>query len=175
MLYSHEQLYIHICMPKHIQHYKDERTEFFRKIYLSLYWKGCVWEGVGDRTELQHIDLHSSGYHSLSFSFYWAAHPWAWGPSLFWDMVLIPASSLQLIWTSCRRGYIIICRPPTSCERHNSDSVQPLDSQGRPWSPDIFDWMHLLFTLVYFIFWQLGRVGGQYATTRSVFQRSKDR
>ena len=35
------------------------------------------------------------------------------------DMVLIPASSLQLIWTSCRRGYIIIWRPPTSCECHN--------------------------------------------------------
>ena len=26
-------------------------------------------------------------------------------------MFLIPASSLQLIWTSCRRGYIIIWRP----------------------------------------------------------------
>ena len=25
-------------------------------------WKGCVWEGVGDRTELQHIDPHSYGH-----------------------------------------------------------------------------------------------------------------
>ena len=55
-----------------------------------------------------------------------------WGPSLCWDMVLIPASSLQLIWTSCRRGYIIIWHPPTSCERHNSYSIQPFDSQGCP-------------------------------------------
>ena len=53
-------------------------------------------------------------------------------PSLCWDMVLISASFLQLIWTSCRRGYIIIWHPPTSCERHNSHSIQPLDSQGRP-------------------------------------------
>ena len=52
-------------------------------------------------------------------------------PSLCWDMVLIPASFLQLTWTSCCRGYIIIWRPPTSCERHNSHSIQPLDSQGR--------------------------------------------
>ena len=51
MLYSPEQLYIHICMQKDIQHNKDERTQFFRKIYLSLYSKGCVWEGVGDRTK----------------------------------------------------------------------------------------------------------------------------
>ena len=55
------------------------------------------------------------------------------GPSLCWDMVLIPASFLQLTWTSCRRGNII----------------EPLDSQGRPWSPDIFDRIHLLFTQVH--------------------------
>ena len=57
-------------------------TQFFRKIYLSLYWKGCVWEGVGDRTELQHIDPHSYGHNSVSFLFSWAAQPGGWGPSL---------------------------------------------------------------------------------------------
>ena len=105
--------HIHICMQKHIQHNNDERRHlFFRKIYLSLYWKGCVWEGVEDWTELQHIDPpNSSDYHSLSFPFSWAAQQGVWGPSLCWDIVLIPTSSLQLIWTSCRRGYIIIWRP----------------------------------------------------------------
>ena len=115
-------------MQKHIQHNKDERTQFFRKIYISHLILERIAKGlilvmceswVGDRTELQHIDPHSSDYHSLSFPFSWAAQPGAWGPSLCWDVVLIPASSLQLIWTSCRRGYIIIWRPPTSCERHN--------------------------------------------------------
>ena len=43
-----------------------------------------------------------------------------------------------------------------------SYSIQPLDSQGRLRSPDIFDRMHLLFTQEHFLFWQLGR--GQYAT-----------
>ena len=38
------------------QHNEDERHSLFRKIYLSLYLKGCVWEGVGDQTELQYID-----------------------------------------------------------------------------------------------------------------------
>ena len=38
----------------------------------------------------------------------------------------------QLIWTSCRRGYIIIWCPPTSCERHNSHSIQPFHGQGCP-------------------------------------------
>ena len=73
-----------------------------------------------------------SGYHSLSFPFSWAAQPGACGPSLCWDMVLIPASSLQLIWTSCRWGYIIIWHPPTSCECHNSHSIQCFHSQGCP-------------------------------------------
>ena len=41
------------------------------------------------------------------------------GAQPLWDMVLIPASSLQLTWTSCHRGYITIWRPPTSCERRN--------------------------------------------------------
>ena len=84
---------------------------------------------------LQHIDPPNPSHnHSFSFPFSWAAQLRAWGPSLCWDMVLIPASSLQLIWISCRFpvGYIIIWRPPTSCDRHNSHSIQPLDSQGRP-------------------------------------------
>ena len=51
---------------------KDERTQFFRKIYLSFYWKGCVWEGVGDRTKTAtYWPQNSSGYHSLSFPFSW--------------------------------------------------------------------------------------------------------
>ena len=53
-----------------------------RKICLSLYWKGYVWERVGDRTELQHIDPHSIGHNRVSFPFSWAAQPGARGPSL---------------------------------------------------------------------------------------------
>ena len=35
------------------------------------------------------------------------------------------------------------------------------------------DRMHLLFTLVHFLFWQLGRVGGQYTTTRKLMMMHK--
>ena len=41
-----------------------------------------MWEGVGDRTELQHIDPYSIGNNRVSFPFPWAAQPMAWGPSL---------------------------------------------------------------------------------------------
>ena len=46
-----------------------------------------------------------------------------------------------------------------------SHSVQPLDSQGHILI--FLDQMHLLFTQVHFLFWQLSRVGGQYTTLYS--------
>ena len=59
-------------------------------------------------------------------------------------------------------GYIIVPRPPSSCERHKSHSIQPIHGQG--YILIFLDRMHLLFTQVHFQFWQLDRVGGQYAT-----------
>ena len=53
-----------------------------------------------------------------------------------------------------------------------SHSIQPLDSQGLILI--FLDRMHLLFTQVHFLFWQLGRVGGQY-TTHDLSQPSGDR
>ena len=113
-----------------------------------------MWEGVGDWTEQQHIDPLSYDHNSVSFPFSWAVQPGVGGPSLYWDMVFIPASSLQLIWTSCRWGYIIIWRPPTSCERHkfalNSTPRQtrsPLISWYlRPDAPVIYTGAFLLLT-----------------------------
>ena len=144
----------------HIQHNNDEQTQFFGKIYLSLYLKGLerVTKGiicerwVGDWTELQHIDppqLFRLQQHFFPFS--WAAQPGALEPSLCWDMVLIPSSSLQLIWTSCRRGYIIIWRPPTSCERHiftqfNPSTVKVISWYLRPDAPVIYTGAFLLLT-----------------------------
>ena len=141
------------------RHNKDERTQFFRKIYLSLYLKGFerVTKGIirekwiGDWTELQHIDPHSSGRSSISFPFSWVAQLGAWEPSVCWGMVLIPASSLQLIWSSCHRRYIMNVRPPTSCERHICTQFNLSTVKVIPWSPDIFHRMHLLFTQVHFL------------------------
>ena len=72
VLYSHnhDQLYkhiIHIHLHMHAE-YNDTivtSNTVLRKIYLALYWKGCVWEGVGDRTELQNIDPHSIGHNCV--------------------------------------------------------------------------------------------------------------
>ena len=63
------------------RHNKDKRHSSLKNISLTLL-KGLCVRGVGDRTELQHIDPHSYDHNRVSFPFSWAAQPGAWGPSL---------------------------------------------------------------------------------------------
>ena len=53
-------------MPNTTTQWRRAKTQSFRKIFLSI-WKVCVWEGVGDRTELQYIDPHSYGHQRCVF------------------------------------------------------------------------------------------------------------
>ena len=67
MLYSLDQLYkhiIHIHLHMHAEHNdnKDVQHSLLEKYTSHFIWKYCVWEGVGDRTELQHTDPHSYGH-----------------------------------------------------------------------------------------------------------------
>ena len=70
-----------------------------------------MWEGVGDRTELQHIDPHSYGYKSVSFPFSWAAQPGAWGPSLSGCWFSLPHLFSNWLTSCLHPGYIIILTP----------------------------------------------------------------
>ena len=63
-------------------HNKDERHSLLEQYTSRFIWKGCVWEGVEDRTELQHIDPLSTGNNCVSFPFSLAAQPGTWGPTL---------------------------------------------------------------------------------------------
>ena len=111
-----------------------------RKIYLSLYLKGFVWEGVGDLTELQHIDPHSIGHNCVSFPFSWATQPEAWEPTL---LAFSTASCHQRVWSPnwsdflSSPNYIIVQRPlllvgvtialiqPIHGQCYNSDIPRP--------------------------------------------------
>ena len=115
-----------------------------------------MWEGVGDRTELQHIDPHSFGHNRVSFPFFWAAQAGAWGLSLSGCWFSLP----HLISNSCDAQLSIgglrapsagcwfpllqlvsnwlnfLCtelynssRPP-SCGRHNFAPIQLVHGQG---------------------------------------------
>ena len=134
---------------------------------------------------------HSYGHNSVSFPFSWAAQPGAWGPSLSgtwfsfqhllsnWSEALTAQSgvlrapsagcwfSLQHLlsnWLNFLSSglYDNLTSTLLPASVTISHSIQPLDSQG--YILIFLDRMHQLFTLVHFLFWQLGRVGGQYAT-----------
>ena len=108
MLYSHDhdQLYIHIYMQKHNDAMKTSGHSSLEKYTSHFIWKGLKgllkillrerW--VGDWTELQYIDPNSYGHNSVSFPF--SCSTGVLGAQPLWDMVLIPASSLQLTWGS---------------------------------------------------------------------------
>ena len=158
-------------MQKHIEHNKDERRYFFRKYTSHFIWQGSKglqkvllcerW--VGDWTELQHIDPTLMAITAFLSRFPGLLNRGPGGPiSLEHDphsSIFSPTDLNFLspgLYNNLTSTYFL-----RASEFH---SIQPLDSQGRTWSPDIFDWMHLLFTLVHIFFWQLGQVGGQYAT-----------
>ena len=93
--------YILICRFMHIYIYTCviiTMRQSFRKIYTSHFiCNVCVWEGVGDRTELQHTDLTSpSGHSRVSFLFSRAAQLEARGPTL---LAFSTASYHQLVWS----------------------------------------------------------------------------
>ena len=122
---------------------------------------------------LPHIDPHSIGHNRVSFPLSLAAQPGALGPSLSGTCsaiqhLLTNSSDLQLIWSAKPLNFLCT-------ELYNSSTttfflwtsqitlIQPVHSQG--YNILIFlDRMNLLFTQVYFLSWQPGRVGGQYAT-----------
>ena len=162
-------------------------TQVFRKIYLSLYLKGfervtkgfTVWEVSWrlNRTATYWPPL-------MAITTFLSRSPGllnqgAWGPSLSgtWSSfqhLLSNLSELQLLnqWPSgpslLGAGSLYRILSPTNlnflCTElyycFTPHSIQPVDNQGYPL--DTFDRMHLLFTQVHFLFWQLGR--GQYAT-----------
>ena len=65
----------------------------------------------------------------------------------------------------CTELYNCSTSCPSSCGRHKSHSIQPV--HGQDYILLFLDWMHLLFTQVHFLFWQLGR--GQYFTKIAKF------
>ena len=167
-------------MQKHIQHNKDERRHFFRKIYLSHFIRERVAKGlilvmcerwVGDWTELQNIDptlmaitAFLSRFSGLlnrgpggPASLRHGPHSSIFSPTAQSGVMRVPSAGC---WFSLQ--HLISNWPELPASVTISHSIQPLDSQG--YILIFLDRMHLLFTQVHFLFWQLGRVGGQYAT-----------
>ena len=168
-----------ICMQKHSQHNKDERTHFFRKIYLSLYSKG-LRKGYCERGKLeteqrrQHIDpqlfwLLQHFFPVLLGCSTGCLGAWGpWGPasarsgfhSSNWNTDFKLWSPTDLNFLSHRVIYLfdihLLLVSVTFCTQFNLSTVKVI-----PW------YLRLDAPVIYtgaFLIWQLARVGGQYVT-----------
>ena len=155
--FTHSHIIAMVHMRKHSQHNKDERTHFFRKIYLSHfirkgYESVIVWE-VSWRLnkDCNILTPSSSGYSSTSFSSCGAAQLGtprvplsAWSGSHCFELQpLTPNSDLQLTDFLSHPGYIIVCRPPASCgvtirTQFNLSTVKVIPWYLRPDAPVIY-------------------------------------
>ena len=119
-----------------------------------------MWEGVGDRTALQHIDPHSIGHNRVSLPFTWAAQPRARGLPLlsagFLYRILSPTGLISKLTDFLSSPGLYNDLTPILLPASVTIAlIQPVHGQG--YNILIFlDRMHLLFTLVHFLFWQLG-------------------
>ena len=90
-----------------MQHHNDTKKtqeDFFKQIYTSHFiYNVCVWEGVGDRTELQYIDPHSYGRQRWVFRSPGLLNRRPRG-TLCWVMAFFTASYQQLLWIPTHRG-----------------------------------------------------------------------
>ena len=160
LLHTHMQMH-----AGHIQHNKDERTQFFRKIYLSLYLKGfervvCERE-LETEQRLQHIDPPPT---LLAITAFLSRSPGLLNRGTG-AQPLLGHGSHSSIFSPTDLNFLSpgLYNNLTSTYflRASQFALNSTSRQSRS-PPDIFDRMHLLFTQVHFFFWQLGR--GQYAT-----------
>ena len=116
-----------------------------------------MWEGVGDRTELQHIDPHSSGHNSVSFMCCLTGGLGAHSVVCWLSLPHLLSNWLNFLCTELYNS-----STPTFLWASQIALIQPVHGQG--YILIFLDRMHQLFTQVHFLFWQPGRVGGQYTT-----------
>ena len=144
-------------------------------------WKGSegllkvlLWEReLETEQKLQHIDLHSYGHNSVSFLFVLGCSTGPWGPSLAGTCShssIFSPTGLISNWLNFLCTELYNCSTPTFflCASQIT-LIQPVHGQG--YILIFLGWMHLLFTQVYFLFWQLGQ--GQYVTIVLVICLSK--
>ena len=143
-----------------------------------------MWEGVVDRTVLQHISPHSFGHNRVSFPFSRNAQPGAWGPSLSGCCFSLPhlisnSSDPRLIWSPNSQSgawglplldasflpHLVSNWLNFLCtELYNSTTSTFFlwtwqialiqPVHGQGYILILLEWMHLLFTQVNFLFWQ---------------------
>ena len=144
----------HSSLEKYTSHFIRKGSKGLRKVL-------CVRGELETEQNWKYWSSNSSGYNIISFLFSWVAQLGTWGLSLCWDMVLIPAFSLQLTDFLSHPGYIIVLGPTSSCgvtirTQFNPSTVKVIPRYLQPDAPVIYTGAFLIC--------QLGRVGGHYVS-----------
>ena len=142
-------------------------TQFFLEKYTSHF----IWKVVCEReleTEQNYNILTATlmVISVVSFSFSRVAQPEAWGPSFllsagFLCHILSPTRLISKLTDFLSPPSFIIVQRPLLLVGVTIALIQPIHGQGYN---ILIDRMHLLFIKVHFLFWQPGRVVGQYTT-----------
>ena len=121
----------------------NERTQFFRKIYLSHFILERVakrlilvmcerW--VGNRTDCNILTPSSSDYSSTSSSFCWAAQLGSWGPKpsvwSWFSLPWTPTNWFQLTQDVCGTWLYNCLTPTCSCVHRNFTKFNSSIGQG---------------------------------------------
>ena len=160
------------CLQKHIQHNKDERTQFFRKIYLSLYLKCskglrkvlCV---RGDLETEQNCSILTHQLFWLQQHFFPVLQSCSTG-GLGAQSLLGHGSHSSIVFPThlnfLSPGLYNNLTSVHFLRASHLYSIQPVDSQGYPLIP----WyLRLDAPVIYtdaFLIWLPGWVGGQHIT-----------
>ena len=168
MLYNHEQLYIHICMQKHIQHNKDERQSSLEKYTSHFIWKGSkgLLKVLLCERELeteQNCNILTPTLMAITAFLFRSPGLLNQGPRGPASLGYVPHSNIFFPTHLNFRSpglYNNLTHTLLPASVTISHSIQPLYNQGHILI--FLDRMHLLFTQVDFRLRQLG--WGQYAT-----------
>ena len=119
---NYTNTYTSACRTRHIIKTSDT---VLKKIYISLYWKGCVWEGELE-TE-QNCNILTLTLLAITAFLSCSPRLLNWGPRLSGTYssiqhILTNWSDLQTDWISCALSYIIVQCPPSSCGRYKLHS-----------------------------------------------------
>ena len=102
VLYCHMHIHLHIHMHIHAEWITTTQRwrtseDFFRNIYISLYCKVCVWEGVEDWTKTAIYWLPSYGHQRCVFLVLLMLNQRPEGSAFCWVMVFSTTSCHQRV------------------------------------------------------------------------------
>ena len=155
LLYSHDQLYKHICMQNHNDDTikTSEDSHFIERVVCERELETEQNCNILTPTPIATTEFLSRSLGLLNQE---PGGPASLGAGFLYR-ILNPTD-----WTSCAPSYILIWRPIFLWVSQIA-LIQPVHGQG--YILIFLARMHLLFTQVHFLFWQLCRVEGQYTTS----------